>query len=125
MITQGLVWRLGLSQLLCWGLSYYLIGVLGERIAADRVWTPEGTVPRSPAGGPARSRAPGVITLKSLPEFLGGQSRSAAGVTSLCGMRRSTPRQSLLSEALSQPLPEGDPLVCYPIVALVCYPIVE
>ena len=38
MITRGLVWRLGLSQLLCWGLSYYLIGVLGERIVANRVW---------------------------------------------------------------------------------------
>jgi MFS family permease len=38
-ITQGLVWRLGLSQLLCWGLSYYLIGVLGERIVADTGWS--------------------------------------------------------------------------------------
>ena len=37
MITRGLVWRLGLSQLLCWGLSYYLIGVLGERIVAEIV----------------------------------------------------------------------------------------
>ena len=25
MITRGLVFRLGLSQLLCWGISYYLI----------------------------------------------------------------------------------------------------
>jgi len=38
-ITQGLVWRLGLSQLLCWGLSYYLIGVLGERIVAETGWS--------------------------------------------------------------------------------------
>ena len=39
MITRGLVWRLGLSQLLCWGLSYYLIGVLGERIVAETGWS--------------------------------------------------------------------------------------
>jgi MFS family permease len=39
MISRGLVWRLGLSQLLCWGVSYYLIGVLGERIAAELGWS--------------------------------------------------------------------------------------
>ena len=39
MITPRLVWLLGLSQLLCWGSSYYLIGVLGERIAADLGWS--------------------------------------------------------------------------------------
>jgi MFS family permease len=38
-ITPRLVWLLGLSQLLCWGSSYYLIGVLGERIAADLGWS--------------------------------------------------------------------------------------
>lgn len=32
------VWALGLSQLIAWGVSYYLIGVLGERIAADLGW---------------------------------------------------------------------------------------
>ena len=39
MITPRLVWLLGLSQLLCWGSSYYLIGVLGERITADLGWS--------------------------------------------------------------------------------------
>jgi MFS family permease len=37
-ITTGLVVRLGVSQLVCWGISYYLIGVFGERIAADLGW---------------------------------------------------------------------------------------
>jgi hypothetical protein len=30
---------LGLSQLVCWGISYYLIGVFGELIAADLGWS--------------------------------------------------------------------------------------
>ncbi|PWC36150.1 transporter [Azospirillum sp. TSO35-2] len=30
-----LVWALGLSQLLCWGVSYYLIGLFGVAMAAD------------------------------------------------------------------------------------------
>jgi MFS family permease len=39
-ITSGLVVRIGLSQLICWGISYYLIGVLGGRITADLGWSP-------------------------------------------------------------------------------------
>ncbi|MFC3226435.1 MFS transporter [Marinibaculum pumilum] len=39
MITRWLVLRLGLSQLVCWGISYYLIGVFGPRIAADLGWS--------------------------------------------------------------------------------------
>lgn len=34
----GLVWSLGFSQLICWGISYYLIGALGEAIVADLGW---------------------------------------------------------------------------------------
>ena len=30
---------LGISQLVCWGISYYLIGVFGELIAADLGWS--------------------------------------------------------------------------------------
>lgn len=30
---------LGLSQLICWGISYYLIGAFGELIAADLGWS--------------------------------------------------------------------------------------
>lgn len=33
------IFCLGLSQLLHWGLSYYLIGVFGGRIAADQGWS--------------------------------------------------------------------------------------
>lgn len=38
MITRPTVLYLSLSQLICWGISYYLIGVLGEFIAADTGW---------------------------------------------------------------------------------------
>lgn len=34
-VPVRLVWALGLSQLLCWGVSYYLIGLFGEVMAAD------------------------------------------------------------------------------------------
>ena len=40
MITSGLVVRIGLSQLICWGISYYLVGVFGGRITADLGWSP-------------------------------------------------------------------------------------
>lgn len=30
---------LGISQLVCWGITYYLIGVFGELIAADLGWS--------------------------------------------------------------------------------------
>lgn len=39
MIARRLVWSLGLSQLVLWGVSYYLIGVFGERIARDLGWS--------------------------------------------------------------------------------------
>ncbi|HLW90953.1 MAG TPA: MFS transporter [Roseiarcus sp.] len=39
MIKNGIVLRLGLSQLICWGVSYYLIGVFGDAIAADFRWS--------------------------------------------------------------------------------------
>ncbi len=34
-ITPRLVWLLGVSQLLCWGISYYLIAIFGNPMAAD------------------------------------------------------------------------------------------
>lgn len=39
MIGRRLVAVLGLSQLICWGVSYYLIGVLGEQMARDLGWS--------------------------------------------------------------------------------------
>ncbi len=41
MITRTSVFCLGLSQLIAWGTSYYLIGALGEIITADLGWAPE------------------------------------------------------------------------------------
>lgn len=38
MITRGLVWRLGLSQLVCWGISYYQVAIFGPRIATETGW---------------------------------------------------------------------------------------
>lgn len=38
-LPAGLVARLGTSQLVCWGISYYLIGVFAERIIADTGWS--------------------------------------------------------------------------------------
>lgn len=38
-ISRWTVLWLGLSQLVCWGVSYYLIGVFGERIAAELGWS--------------------------------------------------------------------------------------
>ncbi|CAO3416396.1 MFS transporter [Azospirillum argentinense] len=34
-ITRRLVWFLGVSQLLCWGISYYLIAIFGNPMATD------------------------------------------------------------------------------------------
>ena len=34
-ITRKLVLLLGVSQLVCWGISYYLIGIFGNAMAAD------------------------------------------------------------------------------------------
>ncbi|MDR4308099.1 MFS transporter [Chelatococcus sambhunathii] len=39
MIDRGLVWRIGFGQLIGWGVTYYLIGVLGRRIADDLGWS--------------------------------------------------------------------------------------
>ncbi|HXR85393.1 MAG TPA: MFS transporter [Stellaceae bacterium] len=39
MIARRTVICLGLSQLICWGVSYYLIGIFGEAIAAEMRWT--------------------------------------------------------------------------------------
>jgi len=38
LIQRRTVFYLGLSQLVCWGISYYLIGGFGERIAEDLGW---------------------------------------------------------------------------------------
>jgi predicted MFS family arabinose efflux permease len=39
MIRRGTVACLGLSQLVSWGISYYLIGLFGDSIATDLRWT--------------------------------------------------------------------------------------
>lgn len=39
MIDRGTVWRLGFGQLISWGVTYYLCGVLGGRIAVDLGWS--------------------------------------------------------------------------------------
>ncbi|WP_137390897.1 MFS transporter [Rhodoligotrophos defluvii] len=38
MISRGLVLALSLSQFICWGVSYYLIGVFGVDMARDLGW---------------------------------------------------------------------------------------
>ena len=39
MITRGLVWRLGISQLVCWGVSYYLVALFAAPISAETGWS--------------------------------------------------------------------------------------
>ncbi len=39
MITGRLVFLVGLSQLVCWGISYYLIGVFADPIGAELGWS--------------------------------------------------------------------------------------
>lgn len=39
MIARRHIVSLGLSQFICWGTSYYLIGVFGDAIAADLGWS--------------------------------------------------------------------------------------
>jgi MFS family permease len=39
LITAHLVFVLGLSQLVCWGISYYLVGVFGQAMAAELGWS--------------------------------------------------------------------------------------
>ena len=39
MISRGVVLRLGVGQLVCWGSTFYLIGAFGDRIAADFGWS--------------------------------------------------------------------------------------
>jgi MFS family permease len=38
-IPPGLTLRLGVSQLVCWGISYYLVGVFAQRMAAELRWS--------------------------------------------------------------------------------------
>lgn len=38
-VPPGLVAMLGTSQLVCWGISYYLIGVFADTIVADTGWS--------------------------------------------------------------------------------------
>jgi Major Facilitator Superfamily len=40
LVARRTVFCLGLSQLVCWGISYYLIGAFGDLIAADLGWSP-------------------------------------------------------------------------------------
>src|SRR5690606_28337975 len=35
LISRRTVLALGISQLVCWGISYYVVGVFGEAMAAD------------------------------------------------------------------------------------------
>jgi MFS family permease len=39
MIPRSTVFCLGLAQLISWGISYYLVGAFGERIAAELGWS--------------------------------------------------------------------------------------
>lgn len=39
MITTSLVWALGASQLLCWGISYYLIAIFAAPISGETGWS--------------------------------------------------------------------------------------
>ncbi len=39
MIARRTVVCLGLSQIICWGVSYYLIGIFGELVAAEMNWS--------------------------------------------------------------------------------------
>ena len=55
-----LVLLLGVSQLICWGISYYLIGVFGQPMADELGWT----LPRIYAG---YSVARGVWSCRSKP----------------------------------------------------------
>ena len=41
MISRLTTVSLGLSQLTCWGISFYLVGALGSAIAADLGWRGE------------------------------------------------------------------------------------
>jgi hypothetical protein len=38
LITPALVVKLGVSQLVCWGITYYLVGVFADPITADLGW---------------------------------------------------------------------------------------
>ncbi|HEY0292028.1 MAG TPA: MFS transporter [Hansschlegelia sp.] len=39
MIDRATVLRLGVGQLVCWGVTFYLVGAFGDRIAADFGWS--------------------------------------------------------------------------------------
>ena len=38
-VSRRTVWCLGLSQLVCWGITFYMIALFGELIAADMGWS--------------------------------------------------------------------------------------
>lgn len=40
MIARSTVWSLGISQLVCWGVSYYLVGAFAPAMIADLGWSP-------------------------------------------------------------------------------------
>ena len=40
LVPRGLVTVLGTSQLVCWGISYYLIGVFADAIIEETGWSP-------------------------------------------------------------------------------------
>ena len=39
MIARRVVWALGLAQLICWGISFYYVGVFGDLIADELGWS--------------------------------------------------------------------------------------
>lgn len=39
MITRGLVWALGFSQLIMWGITYYLVAIMGEPVVRETGWS--------------------------------------------------------------------------------------
>jgi len=39
LIARSTVWCLGVSQLVCWGITYYLIGVFGDLMERDLGWS--------------------------------------------------------------------------------------
>src|SRR3546814_12550269 len=38
-VTRRTVWCLGLSQLVCWGITFYMVAIFGELIAAEMGWS--------------------------------------------------------------------------------------
>src|SRR3546814_11049969 len=38
-VSRRTVWCLGLSQLVCWGITFYMVAIFGELIAAEMGWS--------------------------------------------------------------------------------------